>query len=64
MTLKKYFCYAKKKKMIWAKSWIDANEKFAKFLEENEIEAHVNLWTDEDAEKARKSYIAYKRRKK
>ena len=43
MVLKKYKCNARKRMFIWAKNWLEANEKFAKWMADNEIETQVEL---------------------
>jgi len=45
MTLKRYLCEARKRKLVMAKNWIDANEKFADWMTNNEIETKVKLDT-------------------
>jgi len=64
MVLKKYKCNARKRMFIWAKNWLEANEKFAKWMADNEIETQVELWTAKDTLKEFQYQETYKRRHK
>jgi hypothetical protein len=65
MGMKKYFCEVRKRKLLMAESYIDAVQKFTKFVEGIEMEPKVKLVTSQkqieiinkNLAKARKAHI-------
>jgi hypothetical protein len=43
MVNKKYQCELRKRRVVTAKSWLDAKEKFQNFCENNELPTRIKL---------------------